>query len=178
MSVSVMKLIIDKYQVAIDPEVVAAAENIIQGLPHPGYPEWLSRIVANPVDDVDLDKFDYLARDVNRALSISRFEYLRLIRNCRVVEGQLAWKLSEVHTIERLFFVRNDMHLRVYTHRVVQALNFMVIDMLRSADVALCLSAALGDVEQYLKLDDRLMFLIENGEAGEAAQQIANRIVQ
>jgi HD superfamily phosphohydrolase len=178
MSVSVMNFIVNKYGIAIDPDVVAAAGNFIQGRPHPGHPVWLSRIVANQVDDVDLDKLDYLARDVNRTLSISRFEFMRLIRNCRVVEGQLAWKLSEVHTIERLFFVRNDMYLRVYTHRVVQALNFMVVDMLVAADGLLRLSAALDDVEQYVKLDDRLMLLIEGGDAGHAARAIAERILQ
>lgn len=176
MSCSILKHIVKKYKVPIKSEVIDAACCYICGEIYEKYPPWLSRIVSNHDCDIDLDKFDYLARDMNRSLCIARFEYDRLIYHCHVVENQLAWKNSEISTIERLFFNRNDMHQRVYQHRVNQAFRAMVLDMLQAAEPYLNIRDALDDPEAFCKLDCRLQYLIELGKCGEEAQKLAERI--
>ena len=176
MGCTILKHIVKKYNVDIDSEVIDAACSFIRGAEFPGYPKWLSRIVANHDCDIDLDKFDYLARDRNRSLSSCKFEYDRLIIHCRVIDGQLAWKISEIPTIERMFFNRNDMHQRVYQHRVNVAYKTMVLDMFIAAEPYLNIEAALEDPEAFCKLDCRLMYLIEQGHYGAEAQKIALNI--
>ncbi|OHS95109.1 HD domain containing protein [Tritrichomonas foetus] len=173
MSCMILKHIIKKYNIPIDSEVIEASCYFIRGEAYPKYPPWLSRIVANKDCDIDLDKFDYLARDMNRSLCIARFEYDRLIFHCKVVENQLAWKISEISTIERMFFNRNDMHQRVYQHRVNQAYRAMVLDMLEAAEPFLNIKNALDDPEAFCKLDCRLQYLIELGQCGEEAKRIS-----
>ncbi|OHT07371.1 HD domain containing protein [Tritrichomonas foetus] len=173
MSCQILKHIYDKYKLPIKKEVIEAACNFILGLEYPGYPIWLSRIIANKENDIDLDKFDYLARDINRTLSIARFQYDRLIFHCRVVDNQLAWRQSEMNTIERLFYNRNDMHKRVYQHRVNQGISCMIADMLEAADSYINIETVISDIEEYVKLDDRIMTHILEGDYGEEAQRIA-----
>lgn len=72
--------------------------------------------------------------------------------------------MSEVHTIASLFFSRNDVQGRVYCHRVIQALHCMTVDILERASLLLNLSRAFDEMEEFFKLDDRLLYLIENGE--------------
>ena len=129
-SVEILRFIVEKYKLDIAKEVIDAACKYICGEVYDNFPGWLSQVVSNSRTDIDIDKFDYLSRDNNRTLSTNRFEYDRLIVNCRVIDNQLAWKLSEIPTIECMFYTRNDMHIRVYKHRVVQSIGCMIRDVL------------------------------------------------
>lgn len=177
-SIEIFELIVSKYKIEIDPDVVRAVGNFILGLEAVGFPEWMSHVVADHSHDVDIDKFDYLGRDTNRALGLTRFEYERLILNARIVENEIAWKVSDMSLLDRMFFNRNDMFRRVYQHRVVHAIECMICDCLEAANEKLHLTEAGYDLDMFLKMDDRLMHAIENGEAGEEAQKIALRIVE
>ena len=176
MSCLILKHIVKKYNVPISDEVIEAACCFIKGEEYPKYPKWLSRIVSNSDCDIDLDKFDYLARDMNRSICTIRFEYDRLIFHCKVVDNQLSWKISEISTIERMFFNRNDMHQRVYQHRVNQAYRAMVKDMLEEAEPSLKISKSLRDPELFCKFDCRIQYLIETGACGEKAKAIAEKM--
>jgi HD superfamily phosphohydrolase len=172
----ILRHIVKKYNVTIDAAVIDAACSFIRGEEYQGFPKWLSRIVSNPDCGLDIDKFDYISRDMNRSLSSCRFEYDRLIVHCRVVDDQLAWKLSEIRTIERLFFNRNDMHERVYQHRVKQSFELMIVDMLLAAEPYLGIEAALTDPTAFCAMDCRLQYTVELGQCGEDAQRIAQAI--
>ena len=176
MSGTLLKYIVENYKIDIPQEIIEAACDAINGYEREGYPSWLFTIVANKENDVDIDKFDYLSRDLNRTLNISRFEYDRLIVNCRITEGRLSWKLSEIPTLERLFFNRNDMHNRVYKHRVVQSIDEMVLDMLIAAGEHLNYDEITSDPKEFCKYDDRILYLCELGNFGEEAQRLAKDI--
>jgi HD superfamily phosphohydrolase len=180
MSVQLLRLIVTKYQLPISAVVVDAACAFIQGLEYPTFPRWLSHIIANKETDVDLDKFDYLARDVNRTLATVGTEYMRLISNSRIVAGELAYKMAEALTIDCLFHHRADMLVRVYTHRFVAAVEMMVIDALiaaqNSQDSKVHVAESLSNPEDFVLLDDRLSLQLERGDGGLEAQQIMQRI--
>jgi len=178
MSCQILKYIVKKYNLPLDNNVIEAACGVIRGKRYGEYPEWLFSIVANHDNDIDIDKFDYLSRDMNRTLNISRFEYDRLIFHCRITDGKLSWRLSEIPTIERLFFNRNDMHHRVYKHRVVISIGCMVADILQSFFESLDfdIEELLSDPSLYCKYDDRIMYLAERGEYGAKAMELANDI--
>ena len=173
MSVKILKYIYGKYKVPVEKDVIKAAGRFILGRECEGYPEWLSLIVANKETDIDIDKFDYLSRDMNRSLSATRFEFDRLIVNCKVIDNQLSWKLSEVQTIDRLFFSRNNMHERVYQHPICQSIGLMIKDMMEEAREYINFDIILSDPEEFCRMDDRILYLIEQGKYGPEAQKIA-----
>lgn len=177
MSIKILRHIAKKYEFTLSDDVIDAAACYIAGQVFPKYPRFLAEIVANHDNDIDIDKLDYLVRDINRSLNISSFEFMRMIYNCRVVEDRLAWKLSEIQTIERIFFNRNNMHQKVYQHHTIQGIDCMVQDMLQIAgENNLDIGGAIQNVDQYCKLDDRIFTLILDGKCGEEAQAIARRI--
>lgn len=173
MSGTILKYIVKTYNVGIDNDIIEAACSAIQGETYKDYPSWLFTIVANKKNDIDIDKFDYLARDMNRTLHIGKFEYDRLIFNCRVTQGQLSWRLSEIPTIERLFFNRNDMHNRVYKHRVALSIGAMIEDMFQYVNEHLDFGDLIHNPKEFCKYDDRIIFLAELGNFGDEAQKIA-----
>lgn len=177
MSIKILNFIADKYKIDVSSDVIEAASCYIAGKVFEKYPKYLAEIVANHDNDIDIDKLDYLVRDINRSLNISIFEFKRLIYHCRVVEDRLAWKISEIQTIERMFFNRNNMHQKVYQHHTIQGIDCMIRDMIKEAsDYNIDIGKAISDVEQYCKLDDRIFTLILDGKCGPDAQAIAKRI--
>ncbi|EAX99742.1 HD domain containing protein [Trichomonas vaginalis G3] len=176
-SVRILENMIDKYKLPLPRYIYEAACNFIRGEPYENFPVWTSQIIANHVTDIDLDKLDYLARDMNRTFLSARSDTERLIFNCRITQGELTYRKSETTTIERMFFNRIDMHRRVYQHRVNQALSLMITDMLKEAEPHLGISTSLNDPNEFIKFDCRLLYLIERGNCGKEAQKIANDII-
>ena len=177
MSCDLLRFIIQKYKIDIQSEVIEAACKYICGEVFEGYPIWLSQVVSNGKTDIDIDKFDYLSRDNNRTLSTNRFEYDRLIVNCRVIDNQLAWKLSEIPTIECMFYTRNDTHIRVYKHRVVQSIGCMLRDIFdQILENNPDFEASISDPEEFVKLDDNILLKAELGYFGDTAKNLMKRI--
>ena len=173
MSEKLLRFIVKKYGIAIPQKVVDGACGVITGSATPICPEWVSQIVSGSPHDIDLNKFDYLSRDANRTITGTRFEYDRLIYHCRILDGKLSWRMSEVATIERVLFHRNDMHGRVYTHRVAQAVEFMIQDIFDCVSRKFNFDAVLDDPARFSELDDRILYMVEHGEYDSEAKQIA-----
>ena len=109
---------------------------------------YLYEIVSNKITGIDVDKFDYLARD-DRALfhkSQIRFDYLRLSDSeqlLKVVEGPLykdmedgplvrriAVRDKEVRSIHKIFQDRSELHRTAYQHKTVLVFDRMYVDVL------------------------------------------------
>ncbi|CAH0385146.1 unnamed protein product [Bemisia tabaci] len=119
-----------RYNVNID----LVAELILgegQRLPNKQY---LYQIVNNKLNDIDVDKWDYFLRD-GKQLNISiSFDYRRLLTFCRLVKSPITgdyvigFRNKEAVTINDMFRVRADLHLRAYQHQVVKVLELMFVD--------------------------------------------------
>lgn len=92
--------------------------------------------MANARNNIDVDKFDYLARDSRCVGLKSTFDFSRLVRSARVVEGQICFPFKEAMTIYNLFFNRYLLFKQIYTHRASKAIEFMLTDVLLEADRA------------------------------------------
>ncbi|KAH0794927.1 HD domain containing protein [Histomonas meleagridis] len=177
MSTKMLRYIIDKYQLNFSKEVIDAACEYIYGNIYEKYPHWLSQVVVNHKTAIDIVKFDRLSRDSSRSLNSHMFEYERLIFNCRVIDDQLTWKISEVPTIESLFYTMNDMHLRVYKHRVVQSISCMIQDIFSIICDKAKISESLNDPKLFSSLNDDILYQCELGMFGQEAKELVERIL-
>jgi len=123
---------------------------------------WLSEVVANGRNSIDVDKFDYLARDalycgVNLSVNFSR-----LMQFSKVIDDEICYKYTEYSNIYELLHARALMHRAVYTHKKAKAIEFMVVDALLEADRALKFSEDIWSPEAFLRLDDNLLDYVEN----------------
>jgi len=122
---------------------------------------FLFDIVANQRNSIDVDKFDYLARD-SRAVGMKLgVDFKRIMQFSRVLDDQICFKQSEYHNIYQLFHGRMMMHRQVYTHKKAKSLEFMVVDALKAAEPVLKLTEKIYDPEQFILLNDTLITTIK-----------------
>lgn len=130
---------------------------------------FLYEIVSNSRNSIDVDKFDYLARDArNSGVSIS-IDVRRLMNNCRVIGNQICYHRKVDFEVYKLFQSRYEMFKQIYSHRTVKAVEYMVRDALIIANGPLDIVGKIGNADSYLDLDDRILALIAADKRPELA---------
>ncbi|XP_046895387.1 deoxynucleoside triphosphate triphosphohydrolase SAMHD1-like [Hypomesus transpacificus] len=100
--------------------------------PYKGRPvekSFLYDIIANKRNGVDVDKWDYFARDSYYLGLQSNFDHDRFIKFARVckVDGksQICTRDKEVDNLYDMFHTRFSLHRRAYQHKVVEAIQLI-----------------------------------------------------
>ncbi|XP_068566497.1 deoxynucleoside triphosphate triphosphohydrolase SAMHD1 isoform X2 [Cebidichthys violaceus] len=168
-----------KEQIAGPPHTDAA-----RGLkwPYKGRPEdksFLYEIVANKRNGIDVDKWDYFARDCHHLGIQNNFDYRRFLKFARVceVDGQkhICTRDKEVNNLYDMFHMRNCLHRRAYQHKVGNIIETMIMEAFLKADEHIqiqgsggkmfTLSTAIDDMEAYTKLTDNVFEQILNSSS-------------
>ncbi|WPT17935.1 Deoxynucleoside triphosphate triphosphohydrolase SAMHD1-like protein [Picochlorum sp. SENEW3] len=123
---------------------------------------WLAEIVANGRNSIDVDKFDYLARDATYCGVNLSCNFNRLMQFSKVIDDEICYKYTEYMNLYELFHARALMHRSVYTHKKAKAIEFMVVDALLEADKALKFSEKIWDASEFVRLDDNILDYVEN----------------
>ena len=150
-----------------------------QGAPGPakGY---LKEIVANARNSVDVNKFDYIARDCQNCGLKNSADFTRLQLYMKVIDDEICFKASEVLNLYELFHTRASLHQRVYTHKKAKAIEYMVVDALSEADEVWGseVSRAIWSPRDFCQLDDTVLKRIEwsRDEKMRPAQAILARL--
>lgn len=103
---------------------------------------FIYEIISNKTNDIDVDKWEYLARDAAQLGVPVAFQSKRLFEFCRVgfVEGDerahIIIRDKEAITVFAMFQARSELHYFAYQHRVVLSLEEMLLDAFREADKA------------------------------------------
>ncbi|XP_065817350.1 uncharacterized protein [Labrus bergylta] len=140
--------------------------------------EWsfLYEIVSNKKNGVDVDKFDYLARDSSYLGIKNNFDFHRFLKFARVceVDGRktICTRDKEEDHMYDLFYTRHRLHKRACQHRVSQIIQEMIAEAFLKADNHIqiegsggrmfTLSTAIEDMEAYTKLTDKVFEEILN----------------
>ncbi|XP_072487553.1 deoxynucleoside triphosphate triphosphohydrolase SAMHD1 isoform X2 [Notamacropus eugenii] len=145
--------------------------------PYKGRPEgknFLYEIVANKRNGIDVDKWDYFARDCHHLGIQNNFDYKRFIKFARVCvvdnKKHICTRDKEVGNLYDMFHTRNCLHRRAYQHKVGNIIETMITDAFLKADPYIQiegaegkkykLSTAIDDMEAYAKLTDNIFLEI------------------
>lgn len=167
-----------------------------QTWPYKGRPQdksFLYEIVANKRNGIDVDKWDYFARDCHHLGIQNNFDYRRFMKFVRVceVDGQknICTRDKEVGNLYDMFHTRNCLHRRAYQHKVGNIIETMITEAFIKADKHIwfegsggkmfTLSTAIEDMEAYTKLTDNVFEQILNSSSAELAEarQILRNII-
>ncbi|XP_055955540.1 deoxynucleoside triphosphate triphosphohydrolase SAMHD1-like, partial [Patella vulgata] len=135
--------------------------------------KYLYEIVANKRNSVDVDKFDYFARDSYMLGFKNNFDHNRFLQFCRVNEDEngdqrICIRDKEAENLYEIFHTRKYLHSRACMHVVAQAIESMIVDALEIADKCKTftflgedntprrLSECIDDMVAYKKLDDTI----------------------
>ncbi|OQR88242.1 hypothetical protein ACHHYP_07029 [Achlya hypogyna] len=149
---------------------------------------YLYEIVANGRNCIDVDKFDYLARDMQNLFGGKKgYNYSRLWHYNRVIDNEICYHTSVTSDIYELFDQRYYMHKQIYGHRKgkasihVESIAMVTLHPLYAmilADKALGISASTDSPEEFQFMTDHIVKTIECSKdpALQAARDIIRRI--
>ncbi|XP_023186967.1 deoxynucleoside triphosphate triphosphohydrolase SAMHD1-like isoform X2 [Xiphophorus maculatus] len=165
--------------------------------PHHGRPKekaFLYEVVSNTRNKIDVDKWEYFARDCHQLGMQNNFDCHRLIKFARVckVGGmmQICYRDKEVFNLYNMFYTRFSLHKRAYQHKVSNSIEWMIGDAFLEADKHIqiegkdgkmfTLSTAIDDMVAYTKLTDAIFDHILTSSCVELqeARKILERIMQ
>ncbi|KAM4762883.1 deoxynucleoside triphosphate triphosphohydrolase SAMHD1 isoform 2-T3 [Cyanocitta cristata] len=139
--------------------------------PYRGRPKeksFLYEIVANKKNGIDVDKWDYFARDCHHLGIPNNFDYKRLLIFTRVCEVKnqkhICTRDKEVGNLYEMFHTRYCLHRRAYQHKTGNIIEIMITEAFQKADKffevrgsggkVYHISTAMEDMEAYTKLTD------------------------
>lgn len=156
---------------------------------------YLFEIIANKLNSIDVDKWDYFSRDCHMLGLHHNFQCERSIKVARVVEHDdwhISFPKSDYHHMFDMFSTRFTIHRRACLHPVVKAVEMMITDALLIADKYLlfppneeenqkCLSDSIDDMDAYLWVTDNVLNQIKALDSKtfpgiQKAQDIIDRI--
>jgi HD superfamily phosphohydrolase len=185
-SLMMFRDMIEKHNLDYEKNEIRLVESLITGEKPKNAPlnseryekKFFWQIVANKTNSVDVDKFDYLARDsYNLGLKTS-YDFTRIMQYCKVIDGEICYYSKEAYNLYEMFHTRYSLHKQIYTHRVGKAVEYMITDALIEANPYLKISDSIHDPEEYMNMTDCILHQIESSKAPElaAAKAIIRRI--
>ncbi|XP_016398944.1 uncharacterized protein LOC107732182 [Sinocyclocheilus rhinocerous] len=138
-----------------------------------GRPEnksFLYEIVANKLNGIDVDKWDYLSRDCHYLGIPSGFDHQRLLKSARVckVDGRnhICFRDKVADIVYGMFHTRYTLHRQALQHKIGYIIDVKIKDALVLADGKLSpdckISDAIDDMLEYTKLTDHIFDTILN----------------
>lgn len=156
-SCKLFEYMVEKYNIGLLPEEVNQICRIIDPLNDDN--SFIYQIVANKINGLDCDKFDYIARDTyNVGLSYS-FDSSRLIEESRVIDDKICYPKKCYFEISDLYHTRYKLHKQIYTHKCVRAIEYMVLDIIKELDKDINLIDKITDITKFYQLTDNILEL-------------------
>ncbi|XDV16837.1 hypothetical protein PO909_016367 [Leuciscus waleckii] len=139
---------------------------------------FLYEIVANKLNGIDVDKWDYLARDCHYLGIPNSFDHQRLLKSARVceVDGEkhICFRDKVADNIHGMFHTRYTLHRQALQHKIGYIIDVKIKDALVLADKKLMpghkISDAIHDMSEYTKLTDHIFDQIQSDSNPELAE--------
>ena len=151
------KYIVKKYKIGLTEEEVGIIIEMIN--PNEDKKSYLYQIVANKLNGLDCDKFDYIARDTyNIGLRYS-FDASRLIKEAKVIDDKICYPKKCYFDISDLYYTRYKLHKQIYTHNAVRCIEYMVSDMIKELDNDINFVEKILNIDKFHCLTDSILDL-------------------
>ena len=144
------------------------------------------QIVSNKLNDLDVDKYDYLVRDTYYlGFKSSGINYIRLVDDVMVINNILCYPEQVFHDICGIFKTRYVLHKQVYCHKAVISTQFMINDLILAMEKDMNIYLKMNDIgkdvtqteiKEFITLNDELFFVMANINKNSEAQEIINNL--
>ncbi|XP_048051056.1 deoxynucleoside triphosphate triphosphohydrolase SAMHD1-like [Megalobrama amblycephala] len=154
---------------------------------------FLYEIVANKQNGIDVDKWDYFARDCHHLGIRNSFDHQRLLKFARVCKingiNHICFRDKEADNVYDMFRTRYTLHRQAYQHKICNIIEEMFAEALVLADRdlhegkpedMLKISEAIKTAEEYSKLTDEIFEQISSSTAEnlQKSRDILDKIVR
>ncbi|CAK5264989.1 unnamed protein product, partial [Mycena citricolor] len=146
----------------------------------PDEKRFLFDIVANKRNGLDVDKFDYIARDsymIGEACTISFQRHVilpvlchafliprSLINSARVINDEICYDIKDINQLYEIFYTRFKLHKTIYNHKTASSIECMIVDALKLAEPYMKIAERIENPDKFLYLTDHIMSRIESDD--------------
>lgn len=124
--------------------------------------KWIFQIISNPLNSIDVDKFDYLTRDTNAVGLKIGFDYSRIINDARVIvhngKQNICYSTECNDSIYHMFFLRYRLHRQIYNDPTVKAIEILILKLLLEIEKTNSISNYILEPETMIKLIDSSIY--------------------
>lgn len=182
-SILILENMIKKYNININDDELKVIEDLInpKNSEYDKWKEefkvgkWIFEIISNPRNNVDVDKFDYINRD-NRAIGLKLdVDFSRLILQARIINDEICYPIQAKENIYHLFFIRYQLHRRIYHHKTVKAIEILMGNLLFQLEKTNKISEYLFDIDKMILLVDSFIYHSNNSNVNEILNNIETR---
>lgn len=115
---------------------------------------FIYQIISNNENGLDVDKFDYLQRDIKMVDFQAKLDVSKLIKYIRIIDNNIVYPIDSVDDIENLFRTRYRLYKNVYNHANVTAVESIIIEIMLELDKIMNLSGSINSMENFITLND------------------------
>lgn len=157
---------------------------------------FLYDIVANKTSGIDVDKWDYFARDCHMLGIKSNFDHMRLMSSARVIktgsgDQHICFREKDAIGVYDMFHTRYTLHIRAYQHKTARSIEAGIKDALVLANdflqfqgekgIMFKMSGAIYDMTAYMKMTDenifnRILYDTHNHQNADRARKILENV--
>ena len=155
-------LIDDNNIEGIDKDMLKMINSLIDGskLKNKSYDDykWIYQIVANKENSIDVDKFDYIQRDIyHSGVKTLSVDYQRIFGDINIIDNNICFSEKTDMSLHSLFEARYCLHNKIYNHPDSIVVESMVKDALLLSNDYFKFEEAIKSPEQFIKLDDNIL---------------------
>jgi HD superfamily phosphohydrolase len=175
-SILIMTYIIRKYNIVelSSTDILKNLSNMI--IPPKNHNNFKWDIVCNKKNGIDVDRFDYLLRDMTNLGMKSSFDYNRLLKTARVIDNEICFPQKEALNIYEMYHMRFTLHKQLCNHPVVKSIEFMITDIIKHINERIMpLAKEVNILHNFIRLNDTN--LIELAYKDPRANELYTRIL-
>ena len=171
-SIILLKKIIDEVQFEHDNIIYKVSDIIdndayefISSLIHPYiFPDtpknFIYQIISNHLNDLDVDKLDYLCRDSYYLGVGNPFDLSRIIDHVQIIDDNISFPEKTSYDIYKVYRTRYDLHKQYYNHKTVVCIEQMMKLILKHLDniLNITVNIKLNNINHFINLIDSSIF--------------------
>jgi len=166
----ILKRMNTKYNLGFSVEEV----NFIIDVINPTKEGYKYQIVSNK-NGIDVDRFDYLMRDIHMTGLNYGIEFQRIMNYSKIVDGKIKYSDKVKTNIEDFFHIRFIMYREVYNHKKVRGLEHMMKRYLKLIEDVVNINRVVetDNIDLFLEFDDSIF---NRKDVSEEAKELVLRM--
>ncbi|CAI9729849.1 Hypothetical predicted protein [Octopus vulgaris] len=139
-------------------------------------PKFFYQIVNNTGYKIDVNQWDYLARD-SHFLGIGKsFDHGRILKTSKVIDGEICYRDKTLVNFYDMFYSLYRLHKAAYQHKTVLLFNKLLGEAFRSADKHLKIFEKVDDMKKFTYFTDSILEEILKNENNEGLKEAQSKL--
>ena len=156
----IIQYLIDENNIEdIDKEKLKLINSLIEGnnIKKTEY-NWIYQIVANKENSIDVDKFDYIQRDIyHSGVKTLSVDYTRIFKDINIINDNICFSEKTDRSLHSLFQARYCLHHKIYNHPQTICVETMIKDALLLSKDYFKFEEVIVSPAKFIKFDDNII---------------------